>query len=245
MTKKQRVNINENNVRRIVAEIVKKVLNETSPETMAAVARGRIQQAQGQRPLSQAMQRKGMTQQDMSNLERKDRLQAVDAWNQQYGTQTDPNTFGGYRQKMNNDYTVDTTRYDLDTDTPDGQYNSSGFRYNPNDDTQQDMRSTYTNDLNGKEIRQNGNGDINRYGGTRTNADGSSVTQTPYLDRSGKATGMRVNTQGPKTARTHDQQGYATARRMAGNVNETKFNKMLDKIISESIKKVLKEIDHR
>ena len=39
--------------------------------------------------------------------------------------------------------------------------------------------------------------------------------QYPNLDRSGKATGMRVYTQGKKTQRTSDKPGYASARRMA------------------------------
>lgn len=202
----------------IISKTIKKHLNENlneiSPETMAAVAHGRKQQAQGQRPLSPAMQRRGMTQQDMGNLERGDRLQAVDAWNQQYGTNKDPNTFGGRHRKMNSDYTVDDTWYDQDTETPDGQFNTSGFRYDPTDDTQQDFRSTYTTDTAGKEMRPNARG-IDKFGGTRTNADGSSVTQSPSLDSRGNTTGMRVNTKGKKTARTHDQDGYSAARRMA------------------------------
>lgn len=202
----------------IISKTIKKHLNESlneiSPETMAAVAHGRKQQAQGQRPLSPAMQRRGMTQQDMGNLERGDRLQAVDAWNQQYGTNKDPNTFGGRHRKMNSDYTVDDTWYDQDTETPDGQFNTSGFRYDPTDDTQQDFRSTYTTNTAGKEMRPNARG-IDKFGGTRTNADGSSVTQSPSLDSRGNTTGMRVNTKGKKTARTHDQDGYSAARRMA------------------------------
>ena len=202
----------------IIAKTIKKHLNESlneiSPEKMAAVAHGRKQQAQGQRPLSPAMQRRGMTQQDMGNLERGDRLQAVDAWNQQYGTNKDPNTFGGRHRKMNSDYTVDDTWYDQDTETPDGQFNTKGFRYDPTDDTQQDFRSTYTTDTTGKEMRPNARG-IDKFGGTRTNADGSSVTQTPSLDSRGNTTGMRVNTKDKKTARTHDQDGYSAARRMA------------------------------
>ena len=202
----------------IIAKTIKKHLNESlneiSPEKMAAVAHGRKQQAQGQRPLSPAMQRRGMTQQDMGNLERGDRLQAVDAWNQQYGTNKDPNTFGGRHRKMNSDYTVDDTWYDQDTETPDGQFNTKGFRYDPTDDTQQDFRSTYTTDTTGKEMRPNARG-IDKFGGTITNADGSSVTQTPSLDSRGNTTGMRVNTKDKKTARTHDQDGYSAARRMA------------------------------
>lgn len=203
----------------IISRTIKKHLNENlneiSPEKMAAVAHGRKQQALGQRPLSPAMQRRGMTPQDMAGLEQSDRLQAVDNWNQQYGTGKDPKSFGGWHTKMNSDYTIDTTKYDHDTDTPDGQYNTKGWRYDPSDDTEQDRDSEYTTDLSGKEVRKNGNGDLNKFGGTRTGSNGSTVMQYPNLDRSGKATGMRVYTQGKKTQRTADKPGYASARRMA------------------------------
>lgn len=203
----------------IISRTIKKHLNESlneiSPEKMAAVAHGRKQQAQGQRPLSPAMQRRGMTPQDMAGLEQGDRLQAVDTWNQQYGTGKDPKSFGGWHTKMNSDYTIGTTKYDHDTDTPDGQYNTKGWRYDPSDDTEQDRDSEYTTDLSGKEVRKNGNGDLNKFGGTRTGSNGSTVMQYPNLDRSGKATGMRVYTQGKKRQRTADKPGYASARRMA------------------------------
>lgn len=216
---KQVVKINEAQLIQIVNEsvmrILKESLNEISPEKMAAVAHGRQQQAQGNRPLSPAMQRKGMTPQDMSDLERSDRTQAVDTWNQQYGTNKDPRNFGGLHTKMNNDYTIDNTRYDHDTETPDYQYNTNGWRYDPSDDTDQDRTSKYTTDLAGKEIRRNGTGDLNKFAGTKKNADGSVVMQYPDIDRNGKATGMRVYTHGEKTARTHDRPGFDVARRMA------------------------------
>lgn len=126
MNKKQRIRINENQLRKIVTESVKRVLNETSPERMAAASYGRQQQAQGLRPLSPSMQRKGMKNQDMQGLSDKNRNSAVSAWN---------NEFGSKNRFMRNDYSVvDTGEVNgFHGDTP---VNSKTFdTYDPNTDT--------------------------------------------------------------------------------------------------------------
>lgn len=129
------IRINENQLRQIVTETIKKVINETSPERAAALGRGRWAQASGERPISKAQQRLGTTSQQFTDKANAAGNKAADLWNQEYGI-SEPN-HGMYMSHNNGTYSVnDYTNYS----NADGRKLSTFTKYDP----QTDVRTTHT-----------------------------------------------------------------------------------------------------
>lgn len=89
MNKKQTIRLNESQLQRVISEAVKRMLNEVDrAQLMAYYAKEREKQANGQRPLSQAMQRKGTTSSQLQDKARIGRIKAAQEFNSRYGTQS-------------------------------------------------------------------------------------------------------------------------------------------------------------
>ena len=102
---KQTIKINESQLRQLIRESIMNVLreeqlDEVSPQMAAAYANGRLQQMNGQIPLSQAQQRKGNSPNDMQQKVMSGVKTAQDKWNKQYGYSYDHNNGEYGEQKM-------------------------------------------------------------------------------------------------------------------------------------------------
>lgn len=138
MNKKQRIRINESQLRQIVKEAVKKAINETSPERAAALGRGRWAQASGEKPISKAQQRLGTTSKQFIDKANAAGNEAANLWNQKYGI-NEPN-HGMYMSHNNGTYSVnDYTNYS----NADGRKLSTFTKYDP----QKDVRTTHTKSI--------------------------------------------------------------------------------------------------
>ena len=86
---KQKIRLTEGDLHRIIRKCINEAVNEImddSPETIASYAYGRDLQARGLKPLSKAQKRKKTHPVELSNKAYWAKDDAVDAWNNKYGT---------------------------------------------------------------------------------------------------------------------------------------------------------------